>query len=964
MHGILFRPTRQLLSSARFVLGRRGGFGACALLLVMLLRVAPAGAAALTFVEVQSDGGGGSITGLGDVSGVAVSPDGNSVYTAGSSDNAIGVFARSASTGRLVFTQAVTQGDQSAGGTDVTGLDTPVRVTVGPLGQAVYAVSVHGALAVFDRDPAGGILAFRDALTATPLGQARAIAVSPDGEDLYVAGDDTSSSGTGILVHIKAGSATVPPAVAGSPVKEGSNGVAGLARVADLVVSPDGRYLYASSEGDNALAVFERDADSGALTFQGDQSGIGGLQSPGQMALSADGQYLYVAAGGADGVTVFQRDAATGGLTFVQTLTEGDRDVFGSTVAGLGGAYALVLSPDGSQLYAAGETGNTLAVLNRDPLSGRLTFDDVLANNQNGVDGLDAVLDLAVSPDGQSLYTAASVPGKVGVFASAAADLNLVMKADAQIANAGQHLQYSLIVTNKGGAPASGTIVYDRLPANLTFVSADASQGSCGQGTGPVLCHLNTLASGATATVNISASVGGTAKFTDSARVAAEERDPNPGDNIDSLTLSVNHPPVANPDSARTNAGTAVTIDVLSNDTDPDNDTLSISGFDLRSANGGTVSKAGGSKLIYTPKPNFYGQDSFHYTVSDGRGASATGTVTVLVNGLPKAVNDNATVEPGAAVNIDVLKNDSDPDGDTLSIAAFDSESAHGGTIAKTGAGTLTYTAASGFSGLDTFHYTVSDGRASATATVTVVVNTPPVAVDDKVVTERDTPVTIPVLANDHDPDGNTITVTAVGNPSKDGATVVINDDGTVTYSPPKDATGTDTFTYTITDSLGAQATATVSVLINTQPIALDDSAGTTTDTPITIYVLANDHDPDGDPFHITKVESPTKAGGSVAINNGSTVTYTPPKGFVGPDNFTYTIADSHGATSSATVSVTVQAGTSRAQSSGSGGVGTSSGVGGGTGNSGAGGGGALGLPFLVVLAVLCLMTRRRIREC
>lgn len=286
IYRILLQPLRYLLSVARSAMGPSGRLGACTLVLLMFLKVAPAGAAALSFVEVQSDGGPGKVTGLADISGVAVSPDGDSVYTAGSSDNAIGVFTRSGQTGQLAFVQAVKQGDQpTAGGPAVTGLDTPIRLTVGPRGQAVYAISAHGALTVFDRDPAGGTLTFRDALTSTSLGQARAIAVSPDGADLYVAGDDTGSSGTGALVHIKPGSATVPPAVAGTPMKEGSNGIAGLATVADLAVSPDGHYLYASGSTDNAIAVFSRDTVTGALTFQAafvdGQAGISGLKTPG-----------------------------------------------------------------------------------------------------------------------------------------------------------------------------------------------------------------------------------------------------------------------------------------------------------------------------------------------------------------------------------------------------------------------------------------------------------------------------------------------------------------------------------------------------------------------------------------------------------------------------------------------------------------------------------------------------------
>ena len=748
----------------------------------MCLCITPAGASAVSFVEVQAEGTGGVAAGLADVSGVALSPDGTSLYTAGTLDNAIAAFQRSPATGRLLYEQSLKQGDPLGGSQGaVTGLDTPVRAVVGPRGQAVYTISAYGALAVFDRAPSTGRLTFRAALTPPSLAQARAIAVSPDGADLYVAGDDTGTNGAGMLVWIKPGAPTVPPALVGDAIKESLNGVAGLDNIADMAVSADGKYLYVSSTTDDAIAVFARDTGTGGLTYQqayvDNRNGISGLKAPGQLALSPDGQYLYVAAGAANAIVIFRRDGGTGGLTFVQAFADGDQDAFGNTVSGLGGAYALAVSPEGSQLYAAGETGNTLAVFHRSPLSGRLTVADLLSDSQNGVKGLEAVLDLGVSPDGQSLYTAASVAGKVGVFAVAAADLNLVMTSNAKVANAGQQLQYSLVITNNGVGPATGATAYDDLPASLTFVRADSSQGTCGHNAGVVLCHLDRLAPGASAMVTLTVSASGTAAITNRAEAAADERDPRPADNVDSVTLTVNRPPVANDDTALTNLDMPVTIHVLSNDTDPDNDTLSITGYDGQSAHGGTVIKGyNGTTLTYTPPAAFTGQDTFHYTVSDGR---------------------------------------------------------------------------------------------------------------------------------------------------------------------------------------GGQASAAVTVLINTPPIALDDSAATTAGTPITIYVLANDHDPEGDPIKIAAADNPSAKGGRVAINNGGTITYIPPSGFSGDDSFGYTIADSHGATSQATVSVAVQADAAGPSSGGSGGVSTS-GAGSGNNNSAAGGGGALGWASLTVIGSLFFWPYRR----
>ncbi len=117
----------------------------------------------------------------------------------------------------------------------------------------------------------------------------------------------------------------------------------------------------------------------------------------------------------------------------------------------------------------------------------------------------------------------------------------------------------------------------------------------------------------------------------------------------------------------------------------------------------------------------------------------------------------------------------------------------------------------------DGFDYTVSDGKggsASATVTVTVngTVNAPPVAVDDSGTTAQNAPVTIPVLANDSDPDGDPLTVVAAAHGAK--GTVAVNGDGTITYTPNSKAKGSDSFGYTITDSVGNTASAIVSVLV------------------------------------------------------------------------------------------------------------------------------------------------------
>ncbi|MFW6154054.1 MAG: Ig-like domain-containing protein, partial [Planctomycetota bacterium] len=198
------------------------------------------------------------------------------------------------------------------------------------------------------------------------------------------------------------------------------------------------------------------------------------------------------------------------------------------------------------------------------------------------------------------------------------------------------------------------------------------------------------------------------------------------------------------------------------------------------------------------------------------------------------------------------------------------------------------------------------------TGDFTVVVpghNNAPRAVDDTAVTDEDTPVTIAgVLANDYDFNGDALNIPAITH--GDHGSVVNNGDGTLTYSPDADYYGTDTFTYTIGDGRGGTDTATVTVTVaavNDAPVATDDSATTTRTAPVTlINALGNDTDVDGDTITIASFTQP--AFGTVAHDGNGTFTYTPDGTFTGATSFTYTVADGHGGSDTATVTLTVQA--------------------------------------------------------
>ena len=160
------------------------------------------------------------------------------------------------------------------------------------------------------------------------------------------------------------------------------------------------------------------------------------------------------------------------------------------------------------------------------------------------------------------------------------------------------------------------------------------------------------------------------------------------------------------------------------------------------------------------------------------------------------------------------------------------------------------------------------------------------------------------MLANDSDPDGDPLTIIGVTAPASGS---VVANGASITYTPAAGFAGTDRFTYTIDDGRGGTATANVTVTVNPPPngppIAVDDAATTAFATPVTIDVLANDSDPDGDALTIVGVTQP--AGGTATIANNQ-VTYAPSRAFSGLDAFTYTISDGHAHTATANVSVDV----------------------------------------------------------
>jgi cellulose biosynthesis protein BcsQ len=287
-------------------------------------------------------------------------------------------------------------------------------------------------------------------------------------------------------------------------------------------------------------------------------------------------------------------------------------------------------------------------------------------------------------------------------------------------------------------------------------------------------------------------------------------------DDSDVTTVSIavtplNDPPVAN--NIDISVVEDMPIPVTLAGTDPDGDSLTYS-IVTKPANG-TLSGTE-PDLNYEPNPNFNGLDSFTFRVTDGKLNSIPGTVSLVVNPAddpPVANADNITVPEDTVSHI--LLSGSDPDGDPLTFTVL--RGPNHGKLDGT-APNLTYTPDPNFSWLDSFTFRVSDGKVDsvpATVMVTVTpVNDPPTARDDKLVTQEDTSAIIDVLANDTEVDNELLTISEITNGR--GGQVVKNDDGTLTYTPNKDFSGKDTFTYTVTDREGEKDTAIVKVIVGT----------------------------------------------------------------------------------------------------------------------------------------------------
>lgn len=394
-----------------------------------------------------------------------------------------------------------------------------------------------------------------------------------------------------------------------------------------------------------------------------------------------------------------------------------------------------------------------------------------------------------------------------------------------------------------------------------------------------------------------------------------------------------NDRPVANNDNAATFVNTPVSGNVLNNDFDPDSDPLLVNTTPVSGpANGSLVLNADGT-FTYTPNTGFEGEDEFVYEVCDNGSPQLCDQATVTIrvtkdpNGSdndPPIANDDAFATPeDKEIIADLSLNDSDPNGDNLIYDTTPIDGPFHGTLVMLNNGTFSYTPDSAYFGADYFSYKVcDDGTPSLCATATAYIsvlpkNNAPIAIDDINIAFSGFPASGNVVVNDYDPDNDNLLVEVTPVTAPSNGTLVLNADGSYTYTPDSTFSGTDTFEYQVCDE-GIPGplcdTAQVSIVVrslsagNQPPFAIDDRNQTRPGIPVSGNMIANDIDPNGDNLAVNTTPIVRPAHGSLIISVQGTYFYIPFAGFKGEDSFVYEVCDDGNPSlcDQATVTITV----------------------------------------------------------
>ena len=399
------------------------------------------------------------------------------------------------------------------------------------------------------------------------------------------------------------------------------------------------------------------------------------------------------------------------------------------------------------------------------------------------------------------------------------------------------------------------------------------------------------------------------------------------------VTITVNPSPdipIALADRYQTSEDLPLQVDaeigLLANDVDLDKGLLRVNTTPLSAPLKGTLVLAENGSFSYAPNEDFNGIDSFTYQVVNENNLASTANVNIIidpVNDAPVVTDDVAVVDEDNNVVVNVLANDSDKEGDALTLKSV---VINNGTAVIVN-NTLSVTPAANFFGELSVLYTVADNFGASSngqLLVTVLpINDLPLAIGDSYLGDKDKVLNIlatdsnQLLSNDRDVDGDVLIVKTIPLTNVTNGSLALNSNGSFSYTPTVGFTGVDGFTYQISDGHGEVSQANVVLTIadlNDAPVALSDSYSVIEDNILTItnvaanHLLVNDSDADGVALTVNTTPISNVSNGSLILNNDGSFVYTPNADYNGVDNFIYQISDGDGGTAQATVSITVSA--------------------------------------------------------
>jgi gliding motility-associated-like protein len=370
----------------------------------------------------------------------------------------------------------------------------------------------------------------------------------------------------------------------------------------------------------------------------------------------------------------------------------------------------------------------------------------------------------------------------------------------------------------------------------------------------------------------------------------------------------VDDTPVANDDAASVDQDGTLNDNVATNDTDLEDSPVTYT--EISGVSNGSLTLNPDGSYTYIPTPGYLGSDSFTYEVCDADGDCDQATVNITVDNIdytPVANDDTESVDEDGSLSGDVSLNDNDLNDPPITFTVQTDVS--NGTLSLNTDGTYTYDPEPGFNGTDSFVYEVCDSDSDcdqATVTITVnSVNDTPAAVNDNPNVDEDGTLTDNVSTNDTGLEDGPITFTLVTDVSN--GTLVLNNDGSYTYSPDPGYNGSDSFVYEVCDTDGDCSQATVSITVNSVNDTLeatDDAISVDQDDSVNGDVSTNDSGLEDTPVTYSVVTDVTD--GTLTFNTDGTFDYVPSPGFSGSDSFTYQVCDNDGECATATVSITV----------------------------------------------------------